>query len=76
MRRRLLCCVALFVLAVATASAQQQVTVNWTGVAPDGEEFAVYMPDVNFRIRRELSFGAGVTLKPASFEIAARSWTF
>ncbi len=73
MRRRLICWVALFVLAAATVSAQRpQTTVNWTGIAPDGEEFAVYMPDVNFRIRRELSFGEGVTLKPASFEIANR----
>jgi TonB family protein len=77
MRRRLLRCVALFILAAAaTASAQRQVTVNWTGVAPDGEEFAVYMPEVNFRIRRELSFGEGVTLKPASFEIADRGTLF
>jgi TonB family protein len=68
MRRRLFNCALLISLVAATAAAQQFTRV-WLRIAPGGEEFAVHMPEPNFRIRRELPFGGGVTLKPASFEV-------
>jgi len=69
MRRRLQHCVTLVALAAVAAAAQQPARA-WLRVAPEGEEFAVHMPEPNLRIRRELPFGKGVTLRPASFEIA------
>src|ERR1044071_1315622 len=69
MRRRLFNCALLVSLAAASAAAQQSAR-TWYRVAPEGEEFAVHFPEPNYRIRRELPFGGGVTLKPASFEIA------
>lgn len=69
MRRRLCIC-ALLVSLAATAVAAQQPTRRWYRVAPEGELFAAHFPEPNYRIRRELPFGNGVTLKPASFEIA------
>lgn len=71
MRRRLFSCALLVSLAAAAAAAQQY-THAWRRVAPEGEEFAVHFPEPNFRIRRELPFGRGVTLRPASFEITYR----
>jgi TonB family protein len=71
MRRRLFNCALLISLVAATAAAQQFTRV-WLRIAPEGEEFAVHMPEPNFRIRRELPFGGGVTLKPASFEVTQR----
>jgi len=56
----------LLVAPLAADAAAQQVTRVWTRVAPEDEEFAVLMPEVNFRIRRELPFGAAVALRPAS----------
>jgi TonB family protein len=67
---------ALFVALLAGNALAQQATRVWTRVAPEDEEFAVLMPEVNFRIRRELPFGEGVTLKPASFEITNRGVLF
>lgn len=69
MRRRLQTCVALVALAAVAAAAQQSAGV-WLRVAPEGEEFAVHMPGPNLSVRRELPFGKGVTLRPASFEVA------
>ncbi|MFL6253491.1 MAG: TonB family protein [Pyrinomonadaceae bacterium] len=71
MRRRLFNG-ALLISLVATAAAAQQFTRVWLRIAPEGEEFAVHMPEPNFRIRRELPFGGGVMLKPASFEVTQR----
>lgn len=71
MKRRLFNC-ALLISLVATAAAAQQFMHVWLRIAPEGEEFAVHMPEPNFRIRRELPFGGGVTLKPASFEVSQR----
>lgn len=71
MRRRLFNCALLICLAAAAAAAQQY-THAWQRVAPEGEEFAVHFPEPNFRIRRELPFGGGVMLKPASFEVTYR----
>src|ERR1044071_3103666 len=68
MRRRLFNCALLVSLAAASAAAQQSAR-TWYRVAPEGEEFAAHFPEPNYRIRRELPFGGGVTLKPASFEI-------
>jgi TonB family protein len=75
MRSRLASCAVLFVVA-ASAVAAQQFSHVWLRVTPEGEEFAVHMPEPNFRIRRELPFGVGVTLKPASFEITHRGALF
>ncbi|HEX6185225.1 MAG TPA: energy transducer TonB [Pyrinomonadaceae bacterium] len=75
MRSRLASCAVLLALA-ASAVAAQQFTHAWLRLAPEDEEFAVHMPEPNFRIRRELPFGKGVTLKPASFEIAHRGVLF
>lgn len=75
MRSRLASCAVLLAVA-ASAVAAQQYTHTWRPLAPEGEEFAVHMPEPNFRIRRELPFGKGVTLKPASFEIAHRGVLF
>ncbi|MDQ5838906.1 MAG: hypothetical protein M3379_19185, partial [Acidobacteriota bacterium] len=75
MRPRLTRAALLAALLCASAAAQQFTRV-WTRVAPEDEEFAVLMPEVNFRIRRELPFGSGVTLRPASFEIASRGILF
>lgn len=75
MRLRLTVACLLVTLLASVASAQQ-VTHVWTRVAPEDEEFAVLMPEVNFRIRRELPFGDGVVLRPASFEIANRGVLF
>lgn len=74
MRRRLTSCALLVCLAAASVAAQQpqQYTRVWLRVAPEGEEFAVHFPEPNYRIRRELPFGGGVVLKPASFEVALR----
>ena len=72
MRRRLFNCALLVSLAAAAAAAAQQHTHVWQRVAPEGEEFAVHFPEPNFRIRRELPFGRGVTLRPASFEVTHR----
>ena len=71
MRRRLFNCALTLALAAA-ASAAQQLQHVWLRVAPEGEEFAVHMPEPNFRIRRELPFGGGVTLRPASYEVTHR----
>jgi TonB family protein len=76
MRSRPLICALLFALAASAAAAQAQITHEWFRVAPDDEEFAAFFPDVNFRIRRELPFGEGVTLRPASFEIDNRGTLF
>jgi TonB family protein len=67
---------ALLAALLCASAAAQQVTRVWTRVAPEDEEFAVLMPETNFRIRRELPFGSAVTLKPASFEIANRGILF
>jgi TonB family protein len=75
MRLRLTRAALLAALLCASAAAQQ-VTRVWTRVAPEDEEFAVLMPETNFRIRRELPFGSAVTLKPASFEITSRGILF
>jgi TonB family protein len=71
MRSRLRNCAILVALAAAAAVAQQYPHV-WLRLAPPDEEFVVHMPEPNFRIRRELPFGDGVTLRPASFEVAHR----
>ena len=71
MRRRLFNCALLVSLAAAAAAAQQYTRV-WLRVTPPGEEFSVHFPEPNFRIRRELPFGGGVMLHPASFEIRHR----
>ncbi|HVF67520.1 MAG TPA: hypothetical protein VM914_07645 [Pyrinomonadaceae bacterium] len=76
MRRGLLRCALLFALAASAAAAQTRFTINWFRVAPDDEEFTVLFPDVNFRVRRELPFAEGVTLRPASFEIGNRGTLF
>lgn len=75
MRLRLTVACLLVALLAADASAQQ-VTRVWTRLAPEDEEFAVLMPEVNFRIRRELPFGGAVMLRPASFEITNRGTLF
>jgi TonB family protein len=72
MRRRLFNCALLICLAAASAAAQRPYTQVWLRVMPEGEEFAVHFPEPNFRIRRELPFGGGVTLRPASFEVTRR----
>ena len=71
MRRRLLNC-TLLVFAAAVSVAAQSYVHTWLRVAPEGEEFAVHFPEPNFRVRRELPFGGGVTLRPASYEITNR----
>lgn len=71
MRSRLATC-ALLLVAAASAVAARQSAHTWLRLAPEGEEFAVHMPEPNFRIRRELHFGGGVMLRPASFEITHR----
>lgn len=76
MRSRLACCALLFALAASAAAAQTQFKFDWFRVAPDDEEFTVLFPEVNFRIRRELAFADGVTLRPASFEIGNRGALF
>ncbi|HEX8286081.1 MAG TPA: TonB family protein [Pyrinomonadaceae bacterium] len=75
MRRRLPNCLALVALAAVAAGAQQ-FTHTWLRLAPEGEEFAVHVPEPNFRIRRELPFAGGVTLRPASFEVTYRGGLF
>ncbi|HWW74255.1 MAG TPA: energy transducer TonB [Pyrinomonadaceae bacterium] len=75
MRSRLLHCTLLVIAAAATVAAQSYVH-TWLRVAPEGEEFAVHFPEPNFRIRRELPFGGGVTLRPASYEITNRGSYF
>jgi len=75
MRSRLLQCTLLICAAASVAAAQSYVH-TWLRVAPEGEEFAVHMPEPNFRIRRELPFGNGVTLRPASYEITNRGSYF
>ncbi|MBV9925090.1 MAG: TonB family protein [Acidobacteria bacterium] len=69
MRSRRLFSSALLIGLAASAAAAQTYTSVWLRVAPEDEEFAVHFPEPNFRIRRELPFGGGVTLKPASFEV-------
>jgi TonB family protein len=71
MRIRLATC-ALLLVAAASAVVARQSAHAWLRVAPEDEEFAVHMPEPHFRIRRELPFGGGVTLRPASFEITYR----
>lgn len=66
----------MFIVAAAAAAAAQSYVHTWLRVAPEGEEFAVHFPEPNFRIRRELPFGGGVTLRPASYEITNRGSYF
>lgn len=65
----------LVVLLATTAAAHQYVHV-WKWITPEDEEFTVLMPESNFRIRRELSFGGELKLKPISFEITNRGVLF
>ena len=63
---------ALLVALAAAGVAAQQYEHRWLRVAPEGEEFAVHMPEPNYRIRRALPFSGGVTLRPVSYEITYR----
>ena len=75
MRRRLFNCALLVALAASAAAARQSAHA-WLRITPEGEEFVVHMPEPHFRIRRELPFGNGVTLKPVSYEITYRGGLF
>src|ERR1700759_2170671 len=61
--------IAALVALLATTGAAQQFVRAWNRIAPEDEEFAVLMPEPNFRIRREIPFNGGIALKPVSFEI-------
>jgi TonB family protein len=76
MRSRFLHCALLVFAAAVAAAAAQSYVHTWLRVAPEGEEFAVHFPEPNFRVRRELNFGGGVTLRPASYEITNRGSYF
>jgi len=65
----------LFIILAAAIAAAQQVQRAWLRIQPEGEEFAVHMPEPHWRIRRALPFG-GATLKPISFEVTNRGVLF
>jgi TonB family protein len=68
--------IAALAALLATTGAAQQFVRAWNRVAPEDEEFAVLMPEPNFRIRREIPFNGGIVLRPASFEITYRGALF
>lgn len=75
MKRPLISC-ALLCVVLVSAAARQQYGHVWKRLAPQDEEFVVLMPEPHYRIRREMPFGRGVTLRPASFEVASRGTLF
>jgi TonB family protein len=72
MKKEFLTTVLFILLSAVLAPAQEAVSARWNWITPEGEEFAILMPQVHVRVRRILPFSDNLNLSPPNYEVGYR----